>query len=306
MDLLRGLAILLIFLQHSQTFIPIDYRLNVDETILSSINFALSPYRVPLLLILSGILLERSLKKDKKTYIEGKIRLILYPFIIWTFVAYVVRIPYAGNFFTIQNFFNGNPTWYLITIFLCYLIALVPFLKNWLIMPLIMLSTLFLLKPDEYSIAANLWFCSFFFIGSALSSRISYIQKNIPLLAIIALGAVFAGSVTYHLIHGYIEQNIPTFITTVLGAIFIIWLAPYLTRYKIAQPLIWIGQRSIIFYVTHAPIIFVLGRLIYQTNIDNYYIIFIIFFIFSITTCWIIANNKDKFIWLYEMPKLKK
>lgn len=71
MDAFRGAAILLVILQHS-TGIPRTRGVSLKIGIIESLTGVLAPYRMPLLLLLSGLLLGPSLNKPLGTYFSGK------------------------------------------------------------------------------------------------------------------------------------------------------------------------------------------------------------------------------------------
>lgn len=76
MDGLRGLAVVAVVLFHAELAGgPLPW--------LSELNLALEPYRMPLLMVLSGLLLERSLAKGARRHVDGKVRLILWPYLVW-------------------------------------------------------------------------------------------------------------------------------------------------------------------------------------------------------------------------------
>src|SRR6478735_4086004 len=82
MDLLRGCAVLLVIAFHASTY-PIEFGMEVPD-VLVTINVALTPFRLPTLLVLSGMLLPRALEKPLGRYYAGKARNILWPYLVWT------------------------------------------------------------------------------------------------------------------------------------------------------------------------------------------------------------------------------
>ncbi|MDP9694969.1 UNVERIFIED_ORG: putative membrane protein YcfT [Arthrobacter globiformis] len=54
------------------------------------LNVSLEPLRMPLLVFLSGTLVPRSLAKGKKAYLGGKMRGVLYPYLVWTVILVAV------------------------------------------------------------------------------------------------------------------------------------------------------------------------------------------------------------------------
>ena len=82
MDQLRGLAILLVVAFHGRTVLA---RFTSDVPAgLAEFTAFFAPFRMPLLLFLSGMLLGRSLGKPSRTYFLGKVRGIGWPYLVWS------------------------------------------------------------------------------------------------------------------------------------------------------------------------------------------------------------------------------
>jgi fucose 4-O-acetylase-like acetyltransferase len=79
-DVLRGLAILLIISLHASVIIELFGRKAWAPAV--KFNDLFAPYRMPLLMLLSGLLVEDSLRKGPLLYFEGKFRNIAYPYIL--------------------------------------------------------------------------------------------------------------------------------------------------------------------------------------------------------------------------------
>ncbi|GAA1533613.1 hypothetical protein GCM10009788_40710 [Nocardioides humi] len=77
MDGLRGVTVVAVVLLHAElTAGPLPW--------LAAVNQALEPYRMPLLMTLSGMLLARSLSRGARRHLTGKVRAILWPYAVWT------------------------------------------------------------------------------------------------------------------------------------------------------------------------------------------------------------------------------
>ncbi|RHZ90307.1 acyltransferase, partial [Cereibacter sphaeroides] len=79
MDFLRGLSVLLVVVLHANTA-------NIGgETVgwWAEVNRHLTPFRMPLLMFMSGMLLYRSLAKPLPVYIWGKFAAIAWPLAVW-------------------------------------------------------------------------------------------------------------------------------------------------------------------------------------------------------------------------------
>lgn len=77
MDGLRGLTVVAVVLLHAElTAGPLPG--------LAALNESLTPYRMPLLMALSGLLLARSLAKGPRRHLAGKVRALLWPYLVWS------------------------------------------------------------------------------------------------------------------------------------------------------------------------------------------------------------------------------
>lgn len=84
MDTLRGAAVVAVIVLHVQLTTS---AISGDPlTPLARIDERLADVRMPLLMLLSGVLLSRSLAKGLTGHLEGKVRAILWPYAVWMVV----------------------------------------------------------------------------------------------------------------------------------------------------------------------------------------------------------------------------
>lgn len=135
MDMMRGSLILLVIIQHwISDFYLHDAILNSSfYRIIYEIKIVFAPYRMELLFFLSGFIVHKSLNKDFKKYLSGKINNLLYPYMLWSFIFLLLyNYPYilSGNYHPVTNYiiriFMGatNLTWFLYFLFAYFLVAL--------------------------------------------------------------------------------------------------------------------------------------------------------------------------------------
>lgn len=84
MDTLRGAAVVAVIVLHVQ--LTTSSVTGDPLTPLARIDERLADVRMPLLMLLSGVLLSRSLAKGLVGHIEGKVRAILWPYAVWMVV----------------------------------------------------------------------------------------------------------------------------------------------------------------------------------------------------------------------------
>ena len=75
MDRLRGVAIVAVIVLHAE--LSARGASGQELPLVHTLNGALAPYRMPMLVALSGMLLTPALGKPWRTYLSGKVRLSL-------------------------------------------------------------------------------------------------------------------------------------------------------------------------------------------------------------------------------------
>jgi fucose 4-O-acetylase-like acetyltransferase len=94
-DYLRGIAIILVVYHH--TFLGIEKNgIDVPNSIVDA-NMAAYSFRMPLFFIFSGIFASLSLaSKPLKNILWSKFSIILYPYLVWTFLQITLQIVFSG------------------------------------------------------------------------------------------------------------------------------------------------------------------------------------------------------------------
>lgn len=90
LDEARGLAIVLVILMHADN---ISERLGLETLpAFDPIWSGLALVRMPLLLLLSGFLLSKSLRKSTRAFLYGKWALILWPYVTWVGIRHIPEV----------------------------------------------------------------------------------------------------------------------------------------------------------------------------------------------------------------------
>jgi fucose 4-O-acetylase-like acetyltransferase len=111
-DSLRGIAVLLVVLTHVFSLLFNDGLIPPEVQFVFALDLFFSPYRMPLLMFLSGFFVAGSFQKGPKKYFSGKTRYVVWPYLIWTLVIAVqssdwdalsrfetLKMPYSSLWF---------------------------------------------------------------------------------------------------------------------------------------------------------------------------------------------------------------
>lgn len=255
MDLLRGTAVLLVVVLHAAS-IPASTGDAIREWVL--INRYVEPFRMPMLMLLSGMLLPTSLAKPTAQYLWGKVAGIVWPAAVWM-VLYGVLVFRNGPGDP-DYWLTGDYLWFLLALSACYLAALL--LRS---VPAVGVAAAMLVVVTSVDVPAGLatktlYYGAFFFLGAGLGHLVPrWITARWPLVALLGVAA----AVLSHL--GLEDQRLRLGTLeaagiSVLGLLVILWVAPRLPVGGAARFLRWVGRSSIVVYVVHFPILVLLHR----------------------------------------------
>jgi fucose 4-O-acetylase-like acetyltransferase len=256
MDLLRGLAILLVIAFHSVTIL--ERHSYAVPPWMRDFNQLFVLYRMPTLVFLSGLLLAGSFGKGIVLYLLGKGRRIFWPLLVWSLLYSLIVGPPVDGPMQLLKYLSGQSYLWFLTFILFYYLAAVPLRR---LSPLLVAAAAFgiaILAPDGSKNGERLFYLmAFFFLGSwagghwALWMRV--VRSRAALLGWIVIVGASAAAVIYDLHYGpFYAAPALCFIVAVSATAFWIQAARW------CAPLIFMGQHSLIFYVSHFPVIYLI------------------------------------------------
>ncbi|GAA4529007.1 acyltransferase [Brachybacterium paraconglomeratum] len=260
MDTVRGTAILLLLLWHASA-IPAFFETPMPDLIRSA-NAFFFPYRMPTLMLLSGMLLTRSLRKPLPAYYAGKIAMVLWPYLVWLIIAKIVFLDMPGvPWWHWHAWYAASYLWFLFFIGVYY--AAAPLLKrlpSWVPIALGAVAGAFL---EQGSTEQRMgYFAIFFFAGSWIANTSGLVDRlarpRAALLLAIPAIAFGAASVIWTESLQFLVWGAPL---SIAGALVLIaaFARPRIDG-PITRGLQFLGRSSIVFYVSHFPIMALLSQ----------------------------------------------
>lgn len=317
MDMLRGLAVLLVVLLHAAG-IPRMNDAGAEQW--SQLHQLMEPFRMPLLMFLSGLLLPRSLAKPAMVYVRGKLSGIAWPLALWL-VLFGVVIYWNGPADP-QYWLTGDYLWFLMALLICYALAMglklslgptagagrdrnaspAPLTVGAALIALTMVALLHVGSPDQLLISRTLYYGTFFFLGSACLPVLARWVRAPSWTALpVCLGAALCA---------YLSLSDPALRSGTIASAAVastgiaaaLWCAPRLPSSATTTFLSWLGRNSIVVYVTHFPLIILAFRATQALHLDPVATVAICT-VLGVAVTVLLVRLRPWTPWLYSFPR---
>ncbi|WP_334684143.1 acyltransferase [Arthrobacter sp. CAN_A6] len=253
LDSLRGAAILLVVVLHAGE--ALRFTEGGIPASIEAFNQFLEPFRIPVLMFLSGLLLPRSLSKPAGTYFAGKGARVGWPYLIWSVIILGASANLTPANLAEIAYFPPTYLWYLWFLLVFYAGAF-PLRRIPPLYPSFAAFLASLVLPNGGMFGMLMFLLGFFFLGAWTSQHWDAALRFTRSWWVVALSAAAAASVAWlsTMEVGVLYQT--QFAWGVVGALVLAaWLFPLIPRGRAVRWLEFVGRNSIVFYVTHlAPI----------------------------------------------------
>lgn len=256
MDFLRGIAIFLVICWHSAAILALLGH-QVPSWLLHANDF-FAPFRIPMLMFLSGMLLNRALSKPMRTYYDGKLRNIAWPWLLWTLVHFVVMGTYSSVLK--PGLWLLSYLWFLVYLMAFY--AMAPLLRRvptWLLVLVPWAIGFFVMSGPN--MRRFFFLAVFFFLGKLASEHASKLQRALASRwTLLMLPVVFGYGLAFSTLGPwrYYPPHIPF---SIAGILLAIALASRIGPGVGMSAWSFVGRNSIVYYVVHFPVIVLVVRI---------------------------------------------
>lgn len=300
MDVLRGLSILLVVLHHSTQIVAA--RIEDVPEVFAFLSAFFAPFRMPMLMFLSGLLVAGSIHRPAGAYLWGKIRRILWPIAVWT-VIYVTASGGSEYAWYELGYWNTY-LWFLQFITAYYVIALLcRWIPSWVFVLLPFIG-MFLLPADSLQ-QRFFYLMPFFFLGAFIERHWEVYAKvfRMPwtaLLLVVPIGvACYSGFVSP------LWYQPLAAVPAMMGILILVRVAASMPEARWLAPIRFTGRYSLIFYVVHYPVFAALGRLAERAGLTDPLIGLLGIFTLTllVSTVFALIGRRLPFSLLFELPR---
>ncbi|WDF32747.1 acyltransferase family protein [Arthrobacter agilis] len=308
LDSLRGVAILLVVVLHAGEAV----RVAVGPTpAVDGVNLFLEPFRMPVLMFLSGILLPKSVAKPGREYFAGKASMVAWPYLLWS----VIILAASGDLTpaSVVQILYLSPTylWYLWFILVFYVIAYPLQRVPPLAVSAVGLAISFVL-PDASRPETMAFLAAFFFFGAWCAANPQRMARVLTRPWVVVLGAGAAAAVGALNLVGQEVLYRAEYVWGVAGGLAVLcWAFPRLAENRVTAALEFVGRYSIVFYVAHlGPIMIGLALADAIGVTEAWYLLPVLLLVgvgIPLGLAWVYSTRKHASVnLLFELPALKR
>ena len=264
MDQVRGLAIVLVVAFHGRTVL----RRFVPEVPpgLAEFTAFFAPFRMPLLMFLSGMLLTRSLAKPAPAYFLGKARGVAWPYLVWSTCFLLVAGTEPGDLLSVL-WSPPSYLWYLPYLLAYYAIA---WATRGLHVPLPVAALVALVAASSSGPQQRFAFLFVFFVaGHAYVQHRSRLSIGHRRAWAAAVGVVVLVGGLASATGVDLKYEPGSVVVPAAGVALCLLVAPHHTGGRVARALGHIGRESLVFFVSHFVTLWAVHRALAAANFDD-------------------------------------
>ncbi len=277
---------------------------------LDQVNLFLEPFRMPVLMFLSGILLPRSVAKSGREYFAGKVSMVAWPYLLWSLIILAASGDISAGRLAEIAYLSPTYLWYLWFILVFYALAY-PLRR---VPPLVVAGAALALRlvlPDAGRPGTMAFLAAFFFFGAWCARHAGLVERAIGKPWVLALAAASAVTVGVLNVAGRDVLYRGEFVWGAVGALGVVcWIFPRLRANRATAALEFVGRYSIVFYVVHLGPIMVTLALADAVGLAGTWLLPLLLVVgvgVPLGLAWVYSTREHASVdLLFELPALKR
>lgn len=270
MDVARGAAIVLVLVLHSVSYFKAQGGA-VPDYANQFVNF-FAPVRMPTLYFLSGMLLDASLRKGFPTYVYGKLRNLVWPFLLWLMVWSAASGTFA-DLATLKGWGGGWYLWFMYFLIVYFAVAAATVKINHLVVAAYAFALSLLMKDGDKYTERLFFFMAIFFVGAFFGGRMKAYEEALKGRAPLLLVPLMLGILAYSAVKGPVRYSPHDGVIIMICVFAACALMMRVTAERVKAVLSFIGVNSIVFYVVHMPLIALIVRGAKDAGVSSFYLV---------------------------------
>lgn len=294
----------LVVFEHAAVLIP-----GGGPPVVVQFVMALAPFRMPALMFLSGMLLEKSLSKPAGRFVLGKVDRILWPYLVWSVVFVLVAIPGNPPPDLMRELFLDptSPTWYLAYLFLFFIVTLLlPPIARTLLIPialtggllvdLLTSDTAFTTEAPATHVQRLLFTFAMFLCGDLFARhgadilRVLRHRRVVVAVCVIIAGLAAAASGLGISVQWRAGWVVPV----IAGILAAIPLVGALSRTRIGRAFDALGRESIVYYLLHWPAQIIAFHALFAIGVDDVFVVFAVDLVVGLAAPVAVLRLRDR------------
>lgn len=249
-DHARGMAAILVVLQHAGHYTAMYQEVPAWFT---DAMLAVAPFRMPVLMLLAGLFLERALRKGTGPYLTDKLRRLAWPFAVWTIIS-CLAAGTPERLLQLPVWRGAGYLWFVVFL-LAFFVLAVPLRRVPYLLVVSVALVISLLARDGSKHGEQLFVLMAYFFTGAFAGR--HLQRCTALLrdrrALWLLPCAVAAAAA-SVLTGAVKFNPAWFWLVLPGLAGLFALAMRVQSAAWSRAVGFVGRRSIVFYLANTPV----------------------------------------------------
>jgi surface polysaccharide O-acyltransferase-like enzyme len=300
-DQARGMALVFLVILHAGSYGNGHFVLPEWFT---ALQLAMAPFRMPLMMMVAGLLLERSLRKETIPFIQSKLGQILWPFLVWTVISQVLAGE-AERLLEPKVWRGAGYLWFLPFLFVYFMVALLVRRIPHLVLALTALVISVLARDGSKHGEQLFVLMAYFFVGAHIGRDLQRFTTWMSWRRILLLSPFVVGASAASVFTGAVRFN-PLWFPVVVPALLCVFaLLHEIQHDRLLRVFEFVGRRSVVYYVANSPVYVALAPWLAARGFSAHAIIAITLLIaFLVTTALALAKDRSSVVsMLFEFPR---